>query len=279
MSSRSLAAERVGEVEQLEQTPEPQLGVDRCLDVEVEVGAAGVQCLEQRLATELAAEVAGDRGEEEGEVGGDGVGVLVGERQQPQLTTQLGAVGERALQQVCRHVQQVDDDLLAVAEGRLVRLVVPAERGRRAPVPPAGSRSGRTTPACPSPSRSAPQASLELATMPSPRPKVGSSSRNSWPTSSAGKAGGSEDASRDLDPRVAAGAAQPDRHRRAAVQDGVGDDLGQCQLGVLAQLGAADLGTHPGHPAARLHGAPGAGCERLRRPVQRHCVSPRVQAR
>ena len=99
--------------------------------------------------------------------------------------------------------------------------------------------SNQTT--LPSSSISAPQASAHRATMPRPRPKVSSSRRPRRSCAGVGSSGGSGEPSRDLDARVLAGAAHPHRDRGLGVQQGVGDQLGDAQLGALDELGATDV--------------------------------------
>src|SRR4029077_5117158 len=66
-----VAAERVGEGEQLQESGEAPVRGGRSRDGEIEMGPAGLESMQQRLAAELATNVARDGGEEEGEVGGD----------------------------------------------------------------------------------------------------------------------------------------------------------------------------------------------------------------
>ncbi len=76
-----------------------------------------------------------------------------------------------------------------------------------------------------------------------------------------------------LDPRVLDGAAHPDRDRRLAVQQRVGDELRDPQLGALGELGTPDLRAQLGHPAACVLHAAGSLPQGEGRPVERHGVS------
>ena len=109
------------------------------------------------------------------------------------------------------------------------------------------------------------------ATMLSPRPKV--SSRSSVSGRSSGSARQDRRLERGvahLDPRVLDGAAHPDLDRRLAVQQGVGDQLGDPQLGALGQLVTADVRAQARPPSDVRRARRGARAQGEGGRLQRH---------
>ena len=72
-----------------------------------------------------------------------------------------------------------------------------------------------------------------------------------------------------LDPRVGGGAADPDHDRRVGVQDRVGDQLGDAQLGGVDEVVAAEGGERCGDPLACSTHRGGPGLEQQPRTMMR----------
>jgi len=78
-----------------------------------------------------------------------------------------------------------------------------------------------------------------------------------------------------LDPGVLAGAADPDQDRGLGVEQRVGDQLGDAQLGALDEIGPVDVRAGVDHPTTCVLHATGTRAQRQGWPVQRHGVSPK----
>ena len=241
-------------------------------DDQVDVRLAGLARAASICSTPMpVAQLPVERAEEVGEALGQGVVGLVRERQQPHLAAQLAEVLLEA------------DEERQRARPRTwtrTRLVRSAPRGAGSwskpvidagerPSPSRTPRPGANQTTLPSSSISAPQASAQRATMLRPRPKVSSrSSVSGRSRARSGRIGASTRAVAHLDARVLGGAAHPHRDRRLAVQQGVGDQLGDAQLGALRQLVAGRspcTGSPPSgvRPARRGDLRPGSGRGRL----------------
>ena len=83
----------------------------------------------------------------------------------------------------------------------------------------------------------------------------------------------------DLDPRVLDGASDPDLDRRLAVQEGVGHELGDTELGALGELPTPDVLARPHHPLACVMHAAGTGAQGEGWPIQRHRACSRLDVR
>ena len=202
----------------------------------------------------------------------------MGEGEQAELAAQLGAVAERALQEVGRDMDEVDDHRLAVAVRRLRVVVVPAEED-------AGDRRGRRDRGGDEPDQLAGAVALgapglagaghDAEAAPERRQLV-EELLTDLERREGGRVGRGV---ADLDAWMAPGAPEAHRDRGVAVEDRVGDDLGQGQLGVLAQLRAADLGSTTPATQRRACSAPrGPGASDSAGRFS-GTVTPHVQAR
>ena len=204
----------------------------------------------------------------------------MGQGEQPQLAAQLGAVGERALEQRRRHVEQVDGD-------RVARRRTTARRRRRpsrASTP--GDRCGRRARRRDEPDQLAVAVALGA-------PGLAGAGHDAEAAAEGRQL--VEELPADLERRERGRVGRARRGPRRAGGSGcrgartvIGGSPWRIALVTTSDSASSAFSRRSGrpisahdvdHPAACLKRAPGAGGERLGGPVQRHCVSTRVQAR
>src|SRR6476661_4925307 len=261
-----LAAERVGQVEQLHEAADGRGRVPRHRDVQVGGGRTGGERPLDRVGADALAQVALEGAEEVGEALGQRVVALVREREQAHLAPQLAVVALELDERPQRDAEDLDAHLVGGRGG--VHLHGRAGDGARHGGV-AGVRGGCE-----------PDGLAVLVEVDAPR--VRAAGHDAEPAAEgeqqvvlAGGVHGRHDrglgrAVAHLDARVLAGAAHPHAQRRLGVEQRVGDELGDAELGALDEVLATDVQAGVDDPAACVLDAAGSRAQGQGGPAQWH---------